>query len=139
MRIIHVPFLPDFIHPIIEGKKKITRRPLKMQPRDYDKTTGVLTFDEGESSMKIYPEDYPCPFGEPGDVILFVAEGNPTPFHQAKVIDRWIERLDAMPEDQVKAEGALSLAGFFETWDMIYGETPDAVHFNPYCWCVRWV
>jgi hypothetical protein len=138
MRIIHVPFLPDFIFPILENKKKITRRPLKMQPANFDPTSDVLHFDEGETAMRIYLQDYPCPFGEPGDLILFCVEGNPTPFHQAKVLERWIERLGNIPDDQIRLEGALSREGFFETWDAIYGETQDAAHFNPWVWAVRW-
>lgn len=112
---------------------------MKFQPTEYSENAGALVFNDAEESYKIYLEDYPCPYGEPGDAILFCAEGNPTPFHQAKVCERSVCRLDELTDDHIRLEGALSRAEFLNVWDKIYGETQDAAQFNPWGWLIRWL
>lgn len=131
MRIIHIEFMPDFIPFIIAGIKKETRRPLRIQPTDYK--SPVLTFEDGTT---IYESDYPCPYGNPNDILIMVPDASPIAFYGAKVVDQSIERL--FDSNDFKLEGFMNPEDFFKTWDQIYGETIFASEFNPYVWKLRW-
>lgn len=134
MRVVHLEFIPDFIGPIISGKKRETRRPMKVQPLKF--LYPKLEFEDGTS---IYRADYPCPYGEPGDLLIFVPEASPIAFHSGKVVDTVIERLfDFSDANDISQSGFYNEDALIKQWDEIYGETIFASQFNPYIWRIVW-
>ena len=133
MKIAHIEFHPDFILPILEEKKIVTRRPLKIQPNEI--IDGALIYGE----EKIYISDLLCPFGSPGDIALLMAENNPNQFADSKIISIRIERLLAvMDPDEHQKEGFSFLNGFLDKWDQFYGGTIYDHKFNPFVYRIEW-
>lgn len=136
MKIRHIPIHPDLAMLLTTGSKNITRRPLKPQPTFVDDMR--LQFGEGEGhETSVWVEDYPCQFGEPGDLAIFYFEGNGQSFQEAKVLEKTIERLLDATEDEARKEGFETLAEMIDFWDKIYGETEFSSHFNPWVWRIR--
>lgn len=137
MKIRHIPTHPDLAMPLALGRKVLTRRPLKPQPINVDDER--ILFGHGGEGFEscLWREDYPCPFGNPGDMIIFYFEGNPNGFFEAKQIGHRIERLLDITEEDVKKEGMETLEEFLIFWDQLYGDTEFSSHFNPYVWRIQ--
>lgn len=135
MKIHHAALHPDLAMSVKDGHKTLTMRPLKPQPI---LENGLLKFGANGDLLAVNPEDYPCPFGSPGDLLVFYFEGNSSPFYFGKITDVSIQRLLETDEQQAKLEGMDSRASFLLFWDAIYGETEFASHFNPLVWAIRY-
>lgn len=138
MRIKHVPIHPDLAMPLALGAKTVTRRPMKPQPLFADEER-ILFGDGGEGmEMSVWRQDYPCPLGSVGDLLIFYFEGNSNGFHEAKMIcPATTERLLDITDEEAKKEGFEDRAGFLDFWDKLYGETEFSTHLNPWVWRVR--
>lgn len=130
MKIVQVPFDCDFIVPLKLRKKRLTRRPLRFQPRDI--VDGVLLFGDVENEQRIYEDDFFCPHGNVGDLMQMHVEGNDLFFHEEKIKSKRIERLSAITLEDAMLEGCSSLEEFFALWEKIYLETPYSMVFDPF-------
>ena len=110
-----------------------------MKPQPIHVDNERILFGHGGEGLEssFWLEDYPCPFGEPGDMLIFYFEGNPNGFFEAKEINRRIERLLDIHEEDLKKQGFKSHQEFMNFWDLIYGETDFSSHFNPYVWRIQ--
>ncbi|MCG3177357.1 MAG: hypothetical protein MOGMAGMI_02331 [Candidatus Omnitrophica bacterium] len=138
MKIHHAPIHPDLAMPVRDGHKTLTMRPLKPQPSDFDPAGGILTYGHDDAEMKVYVDDYPCPFGRPGDLLVLHFDGNNTPFYTGKITAVSLQRLQDASGEQVKLEGMDDRASFLAFWDRLYGESEFASHFNPVVWAIRY-
>lgn len=135
MKIRHISISPDFAMSLVTSKKTLTRRPMKPQPMDL--CDGKIVFGCEGFESSIYAEDYPCPFGESGDLLIFYFEGNSNSFFEAKHMGRRMERLLDIPDDDLKKEGFDAREEFIAFWDAVYGETEFSSNFNPWVWRIQ--
>ncbi|MCG3177020.1 MAG: hypothetical protein MOGMAGMI_01984 [Candidatus Omnitrophica bacterium] len=139
MRVNLLPIHPDLAMLLRQGDKTLTMRPVKPQPSHFDPAGGTLCFGSGEGAeITVYTDDFPCPHGRPGDLLVFYFEGNNAPFYTGKITAVSLQRLLDVRDEQVKLEGMESRAALLAFWDLLYGETEFASHFNPLVWAIRY-
>lgn len=130
MKIVQIPFDCDFIVPLKALKKRVTRRPLRIQPREI--VDGWLIYGDVETENRIHEDDLHCPHGDVGALLQMHVEGNEFFFHEAKVQSKRIERLSAMTQEEAVLEGCCDVQEFFALWEKIYLETPYSMMFDPF-------
>lgn len=137
MNVRHVPIHADLAMPLALGKKTVTRRPMKPQPIHADGDSVIFGHGGEGNEIRFWFEDYPCPFGSRGDLLVFYFDGNPNGFVEAKHMGMIVERLMEITDEDAKKEGFDNRANFIEFWDKIYGDGEFSSHFNPWVWRIQ--
>jgi len=155
-------FSGPMVRAILDGSKTQTRRVVKPQPSGvFCPAVGPYHPSRANRQGEAFPapetygasdedEDYPCPYGQPGDR-LWVFMPRRLCRITLEIVSVRVERLDDIGEDDAKAEGApcelgelerLILgakaryrSGFIRLWESING--PGSWDLNPWVWVVE--
>ena len=153
-------FSPEFKPLILEGKKTVTRRPVKfpclrshVDPAIWfweqitDRLTTVALDADSDllipSNTHVLTRSYAasllahCPHGIAGDLIELSINSQARPFARAMLSDVSIEHLHDISEQEAISEGMPTdapLSHFRHTWDVFYARSPYSWTQNPAVW-----
>lgn len=135
MSVKHVAVSAELAECMRTGSLQAIHRP--MQPQPYGVTAKQFFFWEPGRSIDVWAQDYPCQFGDPGDVLSLHFEGNPCSFREARVMLREVKPLSHVDSGEALCAGFSCLEAFRDFWDSFYGSTEFAACFDPWVWAVR--
>ena len=143
-----ISFNAEMVRAILDGRKTQTRRVIKPQPEKRDNLnwtdTGEGSFCVGDHERAAKcKDDYviKCPYGIPGDRLIFRDEEDFLEIN-LEVVSVRVERVqDITPEDcrmeGIEAQGNYYIAKFANLWDSINEKKGFGWNMNPWVWVVE--